>query len=184
MSSLPTPDDVLAFWFTEPVDAHWFKSTPGLDAEIRERFEPLWQAARKGELDRWQSTPRGALALAIILDQFPLNMYRGQPEGFATEAQAREIARAAIVRDFDRELDDDGKRFLYMPFMHSESPADQDESVRLFEQAGLTDNLKFAHHHREIVRRFGRFPHRNAILGRESTQEEIDFLNSPEGFNG
>ena len=135
-------------------------------------------------MKHWEQTAEGALALVILLDQMPLNMYRGQPESFATEAQSREVAGRAITRHFDQYLPDKGKAFLYMPFMHSENLADQDRSVELFTNAGLQDNLRFARHHRDIVRRFGRFPHRNAILGRNSTPEETAWLASGEAFLG
>ena len=120
----------------------------------------------------------------IVLDQFPLNMYREQGLSFSTEAAAREVAQRAIERDFDQALDETGKSFLYLPFMHSESLADQDRAVTLYEQAGMSNNVHFANHHRDIVRRFGRFPHRNAALGRECTEEEREWLQSEEAFHG
>lgn len=178
-----SPKGLLDFWFAEPARRRWFRSTPEFDAEIRERFESTWRAAAGGELSDWEETPRGALALVILLDQLPLNMFRGRPEGHATEAASRAVAERAIARGFDARLDDVEKAFLYLPFMHSEDLADQDRSVALFESAGLTDNLKWARHHREIVRRFGRFPHRNAVFGRSSTAEESAWLASPEAFN-
>lgn len=120
----------------------------------------------------------------ILLDQMPLNMYRGKAASFASEVQSVAVARRALGRDFDQWLPDKGKAFLYMPFMHSETLADQDRSVALYETAGLSDNVRFARHHREIVRRFGRFPHRNAILGRQSTPEEVTWLASVEAYLG
>lgn len=179
-----TPDEILEFWFSPEVRLRWFNATGAFDRELTRRFHVTWRAAAAGRCMPWEETPRGALALVIVLDQFPLNMFRGEPAGFSTEADSREVAKRAIARDFDRELDDTGRAFLYMPFMHSESLADQERSVALFEAAGLTGNLKWARHHRDIVRRFGRFPHRNAILGRESTAEERAWLASPEGFSG
>jgi uncharacterized protein (DUF924 family) len=137
-----------------------------------------------GDLDSWQNTPEGALALVIVLDQFPLNMFRGKPESFSTESQSREVARKAIAKGWDEKLEISSLAFLYMPFMHSENLEDQDRSVYLFEAAGLIDNLRFAKHHRELIRRFGRFPHRNAILGRESSEEELEYLASREAFHG
>lgn len=178
------PQEILDFWFTEPVRSHWFSATPELDQEIANRFHRLWGQARDGQLDHWMTSAEGCLALAIVLDQFPLNMFRGQAESFATEAQSREVARFAIQRGFDRLLGDSQRAFLYMPFMHSESLEDQDRSVELFEAAGLKANLAFARHHRELIRRFGRFPHRNAILGRQSSREELDYLASDEAFTG
>ena len=164
--------------------AIWFASTPQLDATIKSRFESVWEAARRGELDGWRTTPNGCLALVIILDQFPLNMFRGEAKSFASEAKSRDIARHAIEQGFDKQIDSTRLAFLYMPFMHSENLADQDLSVQLFAAAGLENNLRFAKHHREIIRRFGRFPHRNTILGRVSTAEEMDYLNSKEAFKG
>ena len=184
MSSEINPQTVLDFWFSERVRPLWFRSTPEFDAEITERFEACWQAARDGKLTAWESDGKGALALVILLDQFPLNMYRDQGPSFSTEAQSREVARRAIDQGFDNDLDDSSKAFLYLPFMHSENLADQDRSVALFEAAGLKDNVRFANHHRDIVRRFGRFPHRNAALGRDCTDEERAWLQTKEAFHG
>ena len=179
-----SPHDVVSLWFSERVKPLWFNSTPEFDAELREHFGETLRAAGRGELEDWMQSSEGALALVIVLDQFPLNIYRGQPEAFATEAASRRVAAAAIERGFDQAMSDIQRAFLYLPFMHSEEPADQDRSVTLFETAGLTDNVKWAKHHRNIIRRFGRFPHRNAILGRESTPEELAYLNSEEAFKG
>lgn len=184
MAAPVAPHEVIEFWFSEPVRKLWFDSTPAFDQQLRERFGATYEAAAAGELDDWQRTPAGALALVIVLDQFPLNMFRGEARSFQTEARSREVAAAAIERGLDDSLDDKQKAFLYLPFMHSESLADQDRSVALFESAGLKDNLKWAYHHRDIVRRFDRFPHRNAILGRESTPEEAAYLDSDEAFTG
>ena len=180
----PVWREVLDFWYSDAMRPCWFKSTPELDADIRNRFELLWQQAAAGELDTWQDTPEGALALAIVLDQFPLNMYRGRPESFSTEQKAVAVAKMAIRRGLDEQIATDRRVFLYMPLMHSEHLDDQDISVQSFAKAGLTDNLRWAEHHRDIVRRFGRFPHRNAILGRISTQAELDYLASPQAFKG
>jgi uncharacterized protein (DUF924 family) len=175
---------ILDYWFSPRLSKHWFASTPALDDEIRARYEALWQRAAAGELDAWAATPEGALALAIVLDQLPLNMYRGQPAAFSSEQKAVAVARQAITRGDDQHLPRDRVLFLYMPLMHSENLADQDLSVDSFQRAGLADNLRFAEHHRGLIRRFGRFPHRNAILGRDSTPEEIAYLASPEAFKG
>lgn len=179
-----SPDEVLEFWFSEPVRRHWFNSTTQLDTQIRERFEILWHAAADGALTPWESSPRGALALVIVLDQLPLNMYRGRAQSFATEAHARDVAVRAIENGFEKQLSEDEQAFLFMPFMHSENLEDQERSVALYEQAGLLDNLKWARHHRELIRRFGRFPHRNAILGRVSSADELAYLRSEEAFHG
>ena len=179
-----TVTSVIKFWFAEETKPLWFNSSPGFDAQLKERFLTTYQDAAQDNLEAWESTAEGALALVIILDQFPLNMFRGQKASFATEVKSREVAKRALTHHFDSQLSNEQKIFLYMPFMHSESLEDQDRSLALFKAAGLKDNLKFAQHHREIVKRFGRFPHRNQILGRESTQEEIDWLASDEGFKG
>lgn len=178
------PHDVIDFWFAETMRKHWFRSTPNLDAQIRERFGTLWQQAAGGELSAWMQTAQGSLALAIVLDQFPLNMFRGQAGAFASEAPAIEVALQAIDRGFDRQLPREQLAFQYMPLMHSEDLEHQDRSVHLFEAAGLESNARFARHHRDLIRRFGRFPHRNAILGRPSTAEELAYLASKEAFSG
>ncbi|HEY5789570.1 MAG TPA: DUF924 family protein [Gammaproteobacteria bacterium] len=185
-SGIPPADAeaLLAFWFDPAHRPLWFRATPEFDAELGERFLATWEAARDDALHAWEATPRGALALVIVLDQLPLNMFRGQPESFATEAAARAVAARAIARGFDAALDDAGRAFLYLPWMHSETLADQDRAVALYAAAGLADNLKWAEHHREIVRRFGRFPHRNAILGRDSTAAEQAWLASPDAYGG
>lgn len=175
---------LITFWFSDPVRARWFHSTPEFDAMLRAKYLDLWESARAGALSDWESTPDGALALLIVLDQFPLNMFRGDPRSFATEAASRAVAGRAIARGFDQALTPEQQSFLYMPYMHSEDLSDQDRSVALFEAAGLLRNLEFARHHREIVKRFARFPHRNAVLGRSSTPEEQAWLASPDAFKG
>jgi uncharacterized protein (DUF924 family) len=179
-----TPNELIELWFSERVRPLWFKSTPAFDEELRASFLETYRAALNGELSHWADSPEGALALVICLDQLPLNMFRNQVESFAGEAPSRQVAAMAIERGFDQALDKIQKVFLYMPFMHSENLEDQDRAIELFELAGLTDNLHWAKHHREIVSRFGRFPHRNAILGRHSTQEELAYLASDEAFKG
>ena len=178
------PQEILDFWFSDEVRKLWFKSTPEFDALLRERFEALCARAQQGELDGWLQSAAGCLALVIVLDQFPLNMFRGQAQSFASEAQSREVARLAIDKGFDRDLDHRSRAFLYMPFMHSEVFADQQLALQLFAQPGLEDNLRFARHHHDIVEKFGRFPHRNTALGRESSESEIEYLNSKEAFSG
>ena len=178
------PQEILDFWFSDEVRKLWFNSTPEFDALLRERFEALWTRASCGELDGWLQSAAGCLALVIVLDQFPLNMFRGQAQSFASEAQSREVARVAIDKGFDQDLDPRARAFLYMPFMHSEVLADQQLALQLFAQPGLEDNLRFARHHHGIVEKFGRFPHRNKALGRESSEPEIEYLNSKEAFTG
>jgi uncharacterized protein (DUF924 family) len=176
--------EVIDFWYSEAVRAQWFSSTPELDAKIKRRFEAVWKKAAQGELDQWKAHPEGCLALVIVLDQFPLNMYRGEAVSFSTEQIAVGVAQYAVESGMDRQLPSERLGFLYMPFMHSEQPVHQDMSVKLFSDAGLEANARFARHHRDIVRRFGRFPHRNAILGREHTTEELEYLASEEAFRG
>ncbi len=177
-------ENVIGFWYVDQSRSLWFSSTPEFDSKITDRFESLWQAARDSQLADWQNTPQGSLALSIVLDQFPLNMYRGEVKSFSTESQAIEIAKHAVAVGQDKQLPREQVAFLYMPLMHSEDLADQDESVRLFESTGLFENARFACHHREIVKRFGRFPHRNEILNRKSTPEELTYLASDEAFTG
>lgn len=179
-----TAETILDYWFSPRITAMWFASTPELDAEIKSKFETLWLAASHDELDHWQATAKGALALVILLDQFPLNIYRGQAKSFVTEAKSIEVARIAVAAGFDKVLPLAQRSFLYMPFMHSEKPADQALSVKLFSVAGMKANLQFAEHHRELIRRFGRFPHRNEILGRVSRADEVEYLNSEQAFTG
>jgi uncharacterized protein (DUF924 family) len=176
-TSLPqTAEDVLAFWFADP--ARWWKKDPAFDAEIRARFIPLHEAIDRGEREDWLDTARSALAYVIVLDQFSRNMFRGTARSFASDPRALAAARRGVDRGDDRTLSDDERVFLYMPFMHSEWLDDQDRSCALF-LASRHDQARFAEMHRNIIRRFGRFPHRNAILGRTSTPEEDAFLKQP-----
>ena len=183
-TELEMAEALLDFWFSEEVAKRWFRSTPQFDEQLRQNYEGLVQKALSGELLHWQEDPRASLALVILLDQLPLNIYRGKPQSFAGEAMARVIADIVIDKGWDRMLSDKQKAFLYLPFMHSENPVDQERSVELYREAGLTDNLRWAEHHRSIVQRFGRFPHRNTILGRPSTDEERAWLASDEAFRG
>ena len=183
-ATLAQSADVVAFWFAPAVQPRWFAATPAFDDALRARFLTTYRAAAAGQLTDWENTAEGALALVIVLDQFPLNLFRGQPESFATEAAARAVADLAIARGFDRAVPPIQRQFLYLPFMHSEALADQDRSVRLYQQPGLEEGLRFARHHHDLIERFGRFPHRNAILGRVSTAEERAYLASPEAFHG
>lgn len=183
-ATLAHPVDVVAFWFAPDVRPLWFAATPAFDDALRARFLTTYRAAAAGQLADWETTAEGALALVIVLDQFPLNLFRGQPESFATEAAARDVADRAIARGFDRAVPPIQRQFLYLPFMHSEALADQNRAVRLYQQPGLEEGLRFACHHRDLIVRFGRFPHRNAILGRTSTPEERAYLASPGAFHG
>jgi uncharacterized protein (DUF924 family) len=147
------------------------------------RFLELWQAAANGELVSWEGSDDGALALVIVLDQFPRNMFRGDSRTYATDRQARDAAVGAIERGVDTRIDPALRPFLYMPLMHSEDLADHGRCVELFSKLGETENLKYARHHADIIRRFGRFPHRNRMLGRTTTAEEQAFLDGG-GFSG
>ena len=173
---------ILDFWFQDNVKKMWFGSTIEFDRSLEDNYLALYESASVGELDDWKNTPNGALALCIILDQFPLNMFRDQAKSFATEAASRDIAEFAIDKCFDKGMNDEQRLFLYLPFMHSENIDDQNRSVELFTAAGM--EARWAEHHRDIVKRFGRFPHRNEALGRECTKEEKEYLNSQEAFHG
>ena len=171
---------VLRFWFDETPREAWFKLDQEFDQRVRDRFLSLHEDAALDRLDGWAETVDGALALVIVLDQFPRNMFRGTPAAFATDAKAREIADRSVKRGFDRALLPPRRGFLYLPFEHSESLDDQKRCVALFEAAGDdSEGLEWAIKHLRIIERFGRFPHRNRILGRESTPEEIEFLTQP-----
>ncbi|MBM3535172.1 MAG: DUF924 domain-containing protein [Alphaproteobacteria bacterium] len=183
--------DILAFWFGPPGSAlrgtfrsEWFRKDPTFDGEIRRHFLSTTEAAARGELDRWQSDRESALALVILLDQFPRNLYRGSPKAFAADPKARAVADAAIGRGYDRSFPSCERFFFYLPFEHSESLDDQERSVMLFkrlaeEDPARADGVSYALRHQEIVQRFGRFPHRNEALGRESTEAEVAFLKEP-----
>ena len=181
---LDKAEEIVRFWFSEKVKPLWFNSTVEFDNELRIRFLDVVNAALNDELVDWLQSPSGCLALVIVLDQFPLNIFRGKTESFCGESKSRQVAHHAIEQGFDHNLSNEQKAFLYMPFMHSENLDDQDLSVKLFEKAGLKENLRFAIHHRDIVRRFGRFPHRNKILDRVSSEEELAYLASDEAFHG
>ncbi|MBS0472528.1 MAG: DUF924 domain-containing protein [Proteobacteria bacterium] len=174
-----SPLSVIQFWRDEVHPARWFAEDAALDKQIRDRFESLWRSARDGGLDAWQETPEGALALVIVLDQFPRNMFRGLAEAFATDATARAVAGRALDAGFDRRVPTVLRPFLYLPYMHSEDMADQDRSVAyIAERVGKDSiNYPFALQHRATIARFGRFPARNAALGRVTTREETEFLN-------
>ncbi|MCO5142339.1 MAG: DUF924 domain-containing protein [Oligoflexia bacterium] len=176
--------EIIEYWFSPRVSKLWFNSTKEFDEELTSQYESLLKKAIKGELKEWESTPEGTLALIIVLDQFPLNMYRGKAESYSTGDQAVAIAKEAVQKGFDQKIPKDQIAFLYLPFMHSEDLQDQEMSVMLFEKAGLVENLRFAKHHQNIVHKFGRFPHRNEALGRKSTEEELEYLSSKQAFKG
>jgi uncharacterized protein (DUF924 family) len=177
-----TPGDILAFW-REAGRERWYTRDATFDEDLRNRFLGLWQKAAAGELSSWEISDDGALALVIILDQFPRNMFRDDIRTYSSDAQAREVARRAIERGADTRVEAILLEFLYMPFMHSEQWSDQQRCVELFRKTGNADNLKYAEDHADIIRRFGRFPHRNRVLGRTTTPEEQAFLDNG-GFSG
>jgi uncharacterized protein (DUF924 family) len=166
--------EVVAYW-EGAGPALWFAKDDAFDRRFRERFLPLHETAARGDLDGWNATPAGALALMVLLDQFPRNSFRGTARTYATDAAARRLAAEAIALGHDRAVEPDLQKFFYLPFGHSEDLADQERAVELCGRLGGRD-LEQATHHRDIVRRFGRFPHRNAILGRPTTAEEEDYL--------
>jgi uncharacterized protein (DUF924 family) len=170
-----TPAGILAFW-RDAGPKRWYTPDAAFDAEVRRRFLDLWQRAAAGELSAWEASDDGALALVIVLDQFPRNMFRDDIRTYASDAQAREVAQRAIDRGVDARIDPVLREFLYLPFMHSEHLADQQRCIELSRAAGHTESLKWAEHHADIIRRFGRFPHRNRLLGRATTPEEQAFL--------
>jgi uncharacterized protein (DUF924 family) len=180
--TIVSPAEVLAFWRAAGPD-QWFERDDAFDAEIREKFLPTYTAGAAGRLDPWQSTPDGTLALLVLLDQFPRNLFRGDASAFATDAKARSIAEQAIARGADRLFDVPERRFFYMPLMHSENLADQERCIALCRDAGDAEGEKHAEIHADVIRRFGRFPHRNRALGRADTDEERAFL-AGGGFGG
>jgi len=170
-----SPAEVLAFWRNAGPDK-WFARDAAFDAACREGFEAAHHAAARRELDGWAETADGALALVLLLDQFPRNLWRGSAHAYATDPLARLFADAAVAKGFDRACDPALRVFFYMPFEHSERPEDQDRCVGMMEALGDPELLKWARVHQEVIARFGRFPHRNAALGRETTAEERAFL--------
>ena len=183
-------EQVLDFWFAEKDAAGqatarklWYQADPGFDREIRERFLNDVELAAAGKRDGFSQTAQGALALILLLDQFPRNLFRNTARAFTTDGKARATAEQALAKGFDRALPLVERSFFYLPYMHSESRADQQKCIALFEAHGNAKSLDYARRHAEIIERFGRFPHRNAILRRESTKEELEFLNRPDsGF--
>jgi uncharacterized protein (DUF924 family) len=170
-----SPEEVVRFWQAAGPD-RWFKRDDAFDAEVRSRFLGTYEAAARGDLRAWEAEAESALALTIVLDQFPRNLFRGDPRTYATDAFAREIADRAISRGFDQQVASELRTFFYLPFMHSEGLADQERCIELYRAANDVDSVKWAEHHAGIIRRFGRFPHRNRILGRATTPEEQAFL--------
>jgi uncharacterized protein (DUF924 family) len=182
LADVATAEEVVAFWCAAGKD-RWFEANAEFDAAVRDRFLATHEAAAAGRLARWPQTPEGALALLLLLDQFPRNMFRGAPRAFATDREARRAAQVALDRGFDRQVDLALRTFFYVPFMHSEKLADQEHCLPLYRAHGDTEGIRYAEIHLDAIRRFGRFPHRNAILGRTSTAEEIAYFEGG-GFGG
>ncbi|MDZ7712345.1 MAG: DUF924 family protein [Rhodovibrio sp.] len=182
------PDDpnlsaLLDFWFDPESRPYWFDSTPDFDAQLRDRFLGLYEDAAGGGLTGWRADGRGCLGLVLLLDQLPRNVFRGTPQAFETDSQARAVTRYALDMAFDQQLDEAQRLFLYLPLEHSEELDDQDRSVALIRQLESEPGWRdYARKHRDVIARFGRFPHRNAILGRASTPEERAFLEDGPGW--
>jgi uncharacterized protein (DUF924 family) len=181
-----TPQDVIGFWRLAGPEK-WFSKNPKFDDAIALKFEPVHLRAARGEYDGWAASPEGSLALLILLDQFPRNLYRNSGHAFATDPKARQIARTAISAGHDKQVEANLRQFFYLPFEHSEDMPDQDHAIALFttlrDEAGDAEGLKWAEMHRDIIVRFGRFPHRNPCLGRTTTPNEQAFLEEG-GFSG
>jgi uncharacterized protein (DUF924 family) len=172
---------VVHYWFDELQPEAWFRKDERVDAAIHERFGQLYEELAQLRPQQLKS-PLESIAAVIVLDQFPRNMFRGTPRAFATDALALSISQQAIAAGLDQQLTQQQRLFLYMPFQHSEDRAVQARSIELFTQLGLADNLDYAHRHKNIIDRFGRFPHRNSVLGRESTTDELQFVATHRGF--
>jgi uncharacterized protein (DUF924 family) len=177
-----SPQDVLAFWRAAGPDK-WFKKNDAFDSDIRTRFLATYEAAASGQLSDWERTAEDALALVITLDQFPRNMFRGSARSFVADPLARAVAERALERGFDQQVPAGERQFFYLPFEHSETMLDQERCCALFRAMGDAESLKWAELHADIIRRFSRFPHRNAVLGRITTPEEQAFLDA-DGFKG
>lgn len=167
------PDDILRFWLDECTPEQWFTTDPAFDETIRSRFEETWKQATEGKFALWLTYPNGVLAYIILTDQFPRNMFRDDPRSFATDRAAVAAAKSAIAKGWDMRIEPSARHFLYMPLEHSENLCDQDRAVRLIHERLDDDQLMLhARAHREVIRQFGRFPHRNAALGRKTTVAE------------
>ncbi|MET7243231.1 DUF924 family protein [Methylobacterium sp. EM32] len=182
MTQGATPAELVEFWRQAGFD-RWFTADPGFDAACRD-YLSLHEAAARGELASWEETPEGALALVLLLDQIPRNLFRGTPRAFATDALALAAAERALARGHDRAIEPQLRIFLYMPLTHAEDLGLQERSVALFTALGLPVHLEAAVEHRDLIRRFGRFPHRNAVLGRPETAAEREYLASEDAFRG
>lgn len=175
-----TPDDILQFWFEQSSYSQWFARDDAFDADIRERFADTHRAACAGELWHWRKTAKGRLAEVIVLDQFSRNLHRKSPLAFAMDGMALALVQEAIDRGDDEKLEMLQRRFLYMPFMHSESAAMHEIAMKLFSDIGDENTLKYEKLHKKIIDRFGRYPHRNEVMKRKTTKEEAAFLKEPQ----
>ena len=182
MDNSVIPQDILDFWFKEIDATLWFKQDDQLDEAIIHRFCEVHNKASAGELSNWRETIHGRLAEIIILDQFSRNMFRGKSEAFKQDAIALVLSQEALRIGQLEDLTTEERSFLYMPFMHSESLVIHDKAMALFQEEGMEENLKYEKEHRDIIKRFGRYPHRNDALGRESTDEECEFLKDFDSF--
>jgi uncharacterized protein (DUF924 family) len=180
--TIASADDVLTFWRAAG-EKKWFAKNDAFDAEITSRFLDTYEAAAAGKLSDWEATPESAVALTIVLDQFPRNMFRRDARAFAADATARAVADRALARGFEMQVPGELRMFFYLPFEHSEAMADQERCCALFKTLGNADLLHWAELHADIIRRFGRFPHRNAVLGRTTTPDEKTYLDN-DGFAG
>lgn len=181
-SFMQTYQDILKFWFEELSPRQWFTGGVGIDDEIRNRFSDLHKSASLGELFSWRITPEGRLGEIIVLDQFSRNIYRGSPLAFAQDAIALVLSQEMVCLGLDKKIPLSQRAFVYMPYMHSESKHIHVEAQKLFSIPGLEDNYKFETLHKDVIDRFGRYPHRNSVLGRRSTHEELEFLKTHAGF--
>jgi uncharacterized protein (DUF924 family) len=172
--------DFLDFWFSPAAEPNWFVKSAAFDALLAEKFSVLHRQAAQGELWTWRETPAGRVAEIIVLDQFSRNLFRDSPQAFAQDSLALALAQEAISLNLDQQLSPEQRAFLYMPFMHSESKLIHEFALKLFQRLGNPTNLEFEKKHKVIIDRFGRYPHRNQILGRASTDEELTFLTQPD----
>ncbi len=175
----PMLNEIIDFWFNELEAKQWWQKDDALDCLIKNRFGEQHDQAIASELSHWRETAFGSLAEIIILDQFSRNIYRNKPESFAYDSMALALAQCAIVKGFDIKLTVEQRVFLYMPFMHSESKLIHQQAVSLFSDVGIQSNIDFEYKHKAIIDKFGRYPHRNDVLGRESTTAELEFLKQP-----
>jgi uncharacterized protein (DUF924 family) len=173
------PKDIIQFWFSPETRSYWFVASDAFDAKVRERFGTLSEHASSGDLDDWARTPEGSLALILLLDQVPRNIRRHTAQAFQSDDKALALAKKAVSAGFDRSLAKDERLFFYLPFEHAEDRAAQDEAIRLIEALGDEEYTDYARRHRDIIYRFGRFPHRNELLRRTSTEAEIEYLKQP-----